>query len=627
MDIKSANVLLVDDDPIAIHAMRTMLAECEHLRFARSGTEALRAARSSVPDLVVLDTHMPGMSGLEVCAAMKRDPVLAQVPIIMATAHETNEVELAAVERGVADFVSKPLSRETFRARVKARLRELGNRPIGALPAQDRIDRPTLLIVDDDVAAVQMLGSTLQDLGIVHFVTKGAEAVDKARLLGPDLILLDSHMPDVDGYQVCRDLQRDEQLRHVPIVFVTRFDDPPAETNALDLGAADFISKPYTAAVLRARVRNLLEQKLRADSQLREHGERWRQLADERLAEVVRTASDAILCCDAEERIVLANAAAARLFVLPEEQLVGSLLSAYLPQTSALTQRAGASPVRVVLARSDGTVVAAEATASRVEAGGNALLTLVLRDIGDREKLEVETRARAAAEASSLAKTRMIGVIAHEMGNPLNALMGFTELLQFDSSLSLGPRHRVWVQQMAEASGLLKHLLDDLLEFARNESAAPKISLSSVDLGECIDAVASRFMRLAETRGVTVTVQSPQAVVTVLADERRIEQCLGNLLSNALKYNRPGGRVWIGVVPEAAGVRIEVRDNGLGMDEQQIASLFEPFNRLGREHSGTPGTGLGLVITRQLVQAMGGQLSVSSQAGAGSSFQVTMPYA
>lgn len=627
MDIKSANVLLVDDDPTSIHAMRTMLSECEHLRFARSGTEALRAARSSVPDLMVLDTHMPGMSGLEVCAAMKRDPALAQVPIIMATAHETNEVELAAVERGVADFVSKPLSREIFRARVKARLRDLGNRPAGTTTAQDRIDRPTLLIVDDDVAAVQMLGSTLQDLGIVHFVTKGAEAVDKARALVPDLILLDSHMPDVDGYQVCRDLQQDGQLKHVPIVFVTRFDDPPAETNALDLGAADFISKPYTAAVLRARVRNLLEQKLRTDSQLREHGERWRQLADERLAEVVRTASDAILCCDADERIILANTAAARLFAVPEERLVGSPLAAYLPQPAVVTQRAGTSPVRVVLGRPDGTVVAAEATASRVEAGGNPLVTLVLRDVGDREKLEVETRARVAAEASSQAKTRMIGVIAHEMGNPLNALMGFTELLQLDRSLSLGPRQTVWVQQMAEAAGSLKHLLEDLLEFARNESAAPKINLSSVDLGECIDAVAARFARLAETRGVTVTIQPLNATLRVLADERRIEQCLGNLVSNALKYNRPGGRVWIAITPEAMRVRIEVRDNGLGMDEQQLAGLFEPFNRLGRERSGTPGTGLGLVITRQLVQAMGGQLSVSSQAGAGSSFQISMPYA
>ncbi|TXC65506.1 response regulator [Piscinibacter aquaticus] len=575
----------------------------------------------------MLDTHMPGMSGLEVCAAMKRDPALAQVPIIMATAHETSEVELAAVERGVADFVSKPLSKEIFRARVKARLRDRAGRPGDTVVAQSRLDRPTLMIVDDDVAAVQMLGATLQDLGVVHFVTKGAEAVARARELAPDLVLLDSHMPDVDGFQVCRELQADEKLKHVPIVFVTRFDDTPAETLALDLGAADFISKPFSSAVLRARVRNLLELKLRTDAQLREHGERWRQLADERLAEVVRTASDAILCCDALGRILLANAAAGRLFGVQVEQLVGHSLSGFVPLAAEVAERAARVPLRLSLGRADGTVAAAEVTASRSEAGGSPLVTLVLRDVADRERLEAETRARIAAEASSQGKTRMIGVIAHEMGNPLNALLGFAELLKLDASDALGPRQKAWVQQMDDAASTLRTLLDDLLDFARNESGATQVRLGEVELGACIDDVVQRFARVAERAGVQLKVQPPEVGVNVCADARRLGQCLGNLVSNAIKYNRPGGTVRLAVVPMARRACIEVRDDGLGLDENQLAALFEPFNRLGRERSSTPGTGLGLVITRQYVNAMGGELQVESQAGVGSCFKVLMPYA
>ena len=111
----------------------------------------------------------------------------------------------------------------------------------------------------------------------------------------------------------------------------------------------------------------------------------------------------------------------------------------------------------------------------------------------------------------------------------------------------------------------------------------------------------------------------------MLADPRRLQQCLTNLLSNAVKYNERGGRVTVALtVPEPGRVCIAVQDDGLGMDAAQLAGLFQPFNRLGRERSERPGTGLGLVITRQLVQAMHGQLEVSSMPGQGSRFSITL---
>jgi PAS domain S-box-containing protein len=636
MNSPHSQILVVDDDPAAVHAMRHLLADVGRLRFASSGGEALRLARAAPPDLVVLDYQMSDMTGLEVYAEMQRDDRLADVPVIIATAHDPLRLELAAVEQGAADFVQKPLVPETFRARVRARLRDHTRRqrpvatalapapaPGGSGPAAP----PVLLIVDDDVGAVHALGHVLQDLGTIQFCIGGADALAQARATAPDLVLLDAHMPGLDGFEVCRAMKADPALRRVPIVFVTRYDDADWEARALDLGAADFVRKPFSSAVLQGRVRNLLELKRRADADLRALGERWRRLADARITEVVRTASDAIVACDAQGALVLANGAAAQLFGLPVEELLGRPIEELAPGASQSLGTAHRTPVRLEVPRRDADAVPVEMTAARAGGDDGEITTLVLRNLADRERLEAERIARAAAEASAEAKTRMIGVIAHEMGNPLNVLLGYAQLLMYDTHQPLHPRHAEWVRHMVQGGTALKRLLDDLLEFARHESGTLQVELEPVDLVRSAVAAVETFADRAAAAHVSLEGPRDLAPMHVRADPHRVHQCLANLISNAVKYSRRHGQVRVDVVAEPAGVRVDVRDEGMGLDERQLAALFEPFNRLGRERTATPGTGLGLVITRQLVQAMGGTLRVQSTPGAGSCFSMVLPHA
>lgn len=632
MNLRDARLLLVDDDPAAIHAMRHALADFPNLSFASSGEEALQRARAVRPDLVILDANMPGMGGLQVCDAMRRDPALAGVPVIIATGQTEAQAELAAIQRGVADFITKPLVPETFRARVRARLRNHAQ-PIagaGTLPAQDprkARDLPALLIVDDDASAVHTLGSTLQDLGTIHFVTDGDSALHMARRLEPDLVLLDAMMPGLDGYAICAALKADPRLHGVPVVFVTRYNHPADETRALELGAADFVSKPFVAPVLRARIRNLLDLKLRVDAELRAVGERWRRLADARVAEIVRTANDAILVCDEAQTILLANAAAAVMFSQPEELLVGAPLHHWLGDVAGLASRARRTPVAVHVPQRDGSSRTVEATASAAAEGLAQFTTWVLRDTGDRERLQAESVARAAAEASSEAKTRMIGVIAHEMGNPLNAVLGFAQLMRMDTTLDA--RRAEWIDRIQQSGRAMQSLLEDLVEFARGEAGGLSLNLAAVNPALAVQEALGATAPAAAWAGVALHGPQPDddaaAVPEVLADPRRLQQCLTNLMSNAVKYNQRGGHVAVTLSqPEPGCVRIAVQDNGLGMDADQLACLFQPFNRLGRERSDRPGTGLGLVITRQLVQAMQGRLDVSSALGQGSCFSITL---
>src|SRR5688500_6072149 len=167
MSSRDVCLLLVDDDPSQIQLMGRMLVDYPEQRFATSGEAALRIARETTPDLIVLDLDMPGMTGLDVCVALKADPVLARVPIIFVTSHDAPVLEVAALENGAADFVTKPLIAAQLTARVRARLNatlhlnDLSDRiPLDALPTT-AAQKVRLLIVDDDIASIQILHHTL----------------------------------------------------------------------------------------------------------------------------------------------------------------------------------------------------------------------------------------------------------------------------------------------------------------------------------------------------------------------------------------------------------------------------------------------------------------------------------
>ncbi len=638
MPTRDARLLLVDDDPTAIRVMSRMLAQYPDQRFATSGADALRLARELTPDLILLDADMPGMSGLEVCSALKAEPRLARVPVIFATRHDSPDIEVAALERGAADFVSKPLVAAQLCARVRAQLRaaalvEDSRRepgPPGVQVGEAHLNVPRLLIVDDDVSAIRVLRHTLAAMGDFHFATSGDDALQRAEALQPDLVLLDLHMPGSDGFAICAALKAKLAFRHVPIVFVTRFSDPANETHALELGAADFIAKPYTPAVLQARVRNLLELKRRTDAELRAIGEHWQRVSDARIAEIVSAASDAIVCHDAEGKLVLINAAACRMFGIEHADLIGKPAQSLLGNTRLPLAREGASqasPLRIVLSRHDGSAFVTEGVVSVLGEGSGRLTTLVLRDIVDRERLEAAARARAEAEVASRTKTLMLSYIAHEMGNPLNGLLGFSHLMATDRQHPLPPQQAHRLSQITRSGHRLQTLMRDLIDLGRIETGNLQVNLQPVDAGEVAQSAILAVEAQAAQSRVALQWQPAPGPAPALADGERLHQCLVNLLSNGIKYNRPGGRVEMSLDLEAdpARVILAVRDDGVGMDALQRQHLFEPFNRLGRDSGTTPGSGLGLTITQRLVTAMHGQLTVESEPGIGSCFTISLP--
>jgi signal transduction histidine kinase/ActR/RegA family two-component response regulator/HPt (histidine-containing phosphotransfer) domain-containing protein len=231
--------------------------------------------------------------------------------------------------------------------------------------------------------------------------------------------------------------------------------------------------------------------------------------------------------------------------------------------------------------------------------------------------------ANARLRAASEAKNEFLSRMSHELRTPLNAILGFAQLLEMQG---LGERPLEFVSHINRAGRHLLGLVDEVLDITRVESGHLRLSIEPVRLRDVIDSAVGMVRPLAEARSIRLTEELPPGDdAHVLADRQRLQQVIVNLLANAVKYNRESGEVIVRTIEVDPGcARVEVADTGIGIAGQDIPKLFSPFERLGAEQSTVEGTGLGLALTKHLVDAMGATIGVESTVGEGTSFWVDL---
>ncbi|HEX5682889.1 MAG TPA: ATP-binding protein [Ideonella sp.] len=278
--------------------------------------------------------------------------------------------------------------------------------------------------------------------------------------------------------------------------------------------------------------------------------------------------------------------------------------------------------------RRDGSrlLVSLAVTAVRNAQGALTGFLYIAADQTQRQRAAELELARERAEAASRTKSEFLSRVSHELRTPLNAILGFAQLMSMQGADALAPAQRERVLRIETAGWHLLKLIDDVLDLSRIESGQVTLSASAVDL----QGVIAQALRLVSPQAdqLQVRLQAPPDGQTqmVLADPTRLTQVLLNLLSNAIKYNRPGGDVRLVLAnPDDGFAGVHVLDTGRGMDEAQRQRLFTPFDRLGLESSGIAGTGIGLVISKRLIDLMGGRIEVQSRPGEGSCFSVLLP--
>ena len=253
---------------------------------------------------------------------------------------------------------------------------------------------------------------------------------------------------------------------------------------------------------------------------------------------------------------------------------------------------------------------------------------IAARDVTERKRLDqvlqeknVELESsRSVAEKANLAKSEFLSSMSHELRSPLNAILGFAQLMQSDTPPPT-PGQKENIAQILKAGWHLLKLIDEILDLAVIESGRVSISLESISLSELMAECQAMMEQQAHQHGVHMVFPRFDNPIYVNADRTRLKQIVINLLSNAIKYNKKEGTVRVNCTVSAPErIRISVEDTGAGLPPDKLTQLFQPFNRLGQEASGVAGTGIGLVVTKKLTELMGGILGVESRVGAGSVF-------
>jgi PAS domain S-box-containing protein len=278
--------------------------------------------------------------------------------------------------------------------------------------------------------------------------------------------------------------------------------------------------------------------------------------------------------------------------------------------------------VRWVLDR--GQVVERDASGAPLRMSGTNL-DVTGRQQAEEARVQAETARRLAS-----AKDEFVARMSHELRTPLNAVLGFACLLD-QGAEPVTQRQRQHIGHIRRAGEHLLALLNDLLDMAAIEAGRLPMQPGPEAPAERLQSAVALLGPQAQEAGVTLEIHQPadaaQASVRLLADGTRLTQVLLNLISNGIKYNRPGGRVDVAWSVQKDCVHLAVRDTGIGLTPAQLDRLYQPFERLSAARSAIPGTGLGLVVTRRLVELMGGRIEVSSEPGAGSCFTVILPVA
>jgi len=485
-----------------------------------------------------------------------------------------------------------------------------------------------VLVVDDDELNREIYRRNLESAG--HRVTvapSGEAALQRLAEAIPDLIILDVHMPGMDGFEVCRRIRSQPPWVDVPILFVTaKYHDDVSMAQGLALGANDYLAKPFNAAELVARVasvaaqgseRTALRQRTVGLTEVVEAKDHALVESERRFREVVEHAADAICLIDRRGRFTEANRQTCRLLGCDRAALLARRLVDFLPPAEyvrlrghVLTElrRSGTVEFCCQINGSGGAPISVEVSASVL---GGELLVLA-RDI--RERLALEEGLRRADRLQAIGE--LAAGLVHEIRNPLTGIVATLSHWQHQGDLS--PAWQEAVGRMLHETTRVEVLLTDLLNYARPRPPHHQ----EVLIRDLFAQVASLLAAQVAAAEVSLSIEVEPEWLTAVIDPHQFEQVLLNLCLNAVQAMAAGGALYLGAAHRPDGVQIEVRDTGMGIPEADLPHLFQPF--FTTKHRGE-GSGLGLALVQRIVQDHQGKVVVESAPGRGTTFSIHLP--
>jgi PAS domain S-box-containing protein len=376
-------------------------------------------------------------------------------------------------------------------------------------------------------------------------------------------------------------------------------------------------------------------------SDLREAEENLRTL-EAQLSDILRIAPEVIISTDVNGQILMFNDAAESTFGYERDDIIGQPLDVLLPEQARGahgghlkafvkapdTQRLMGGRGEISGRRRDGSIFPADASISKLQSGGETILTVTMHDITDRRQAEEDLRlALVSAERANQAKTEFLATMSHELRTPLNAIIGFSQTMAGQYFGALGSDKYVeYANDIGSSGEHLLQLINDLLDLSAIEAGKHTLHKELLKFEDVVEECEPIVREGVKRKGLAYICDVQDNLPTVNADRRALKQVMLNLLSNATKFTPEGGEVRLKAMASKNTLTFEVRDTGMGIPTANLGSLTDPFVRGETDpHKAQEGTGLGLAIVKSLVELHGGNLTIESEVDVGTTVTVTLP--
>jgi len=639
IEINPYRILCVDDEEISLRCNQAILEEAGmDVQILSRPLSTLKVLSDFKPDVIVLDVYMPECSGIELAQVIRQDKKWAMVPIVFLSSESDLDKQLATLNLGGDDFLVKPIKADHFATAIiarakRARMIKRLNQEINTLSLEHQfqflsMDQHNIVSVTDTDGVITQVNQRFCDVS----------GYSEGELIGQTHRLLNSGFHPNSFY-----LEMWNKITHGDIWQGNLCNRKKnGEEFWLASTIVPYLDKdgiPYKYVSIRTDITERVE----SQQKLRE--------TEKRFTMAVEGAGDGIWDWDIASNKVQFSSNYLDILGYSEPELPNNfdvLDNIIHPQDRVRNKKnlhdylTGVIPKRTIeirLQHKDGHyvwVLCRATIVSRSKDQTPIRMIGIQSDISHQKKGEQDLiQARQDAETANHAKSQFLSSMSHELRTPLNAIMGFGQLLNMDQNFPLPPSQKENVDEILKAGKHLQELINEVLDLSRIEAGQANLYIEPVSLTEIILESIQLINPLAKNRGIqfilklddqiTTSARFSEHIYAVKADHTRLKQVLLNLISNAIKYNRPEAQLIISISSSGEKhTRIAITDNGYGLSDEQQKLLFKPFNRLGIEKTEIEGTGIGLVICKRLIEQMKGNIGFHSQVSLGSTFWIEL---